>query len=348
MMAGDKKLYLVIGCDTDPDRVGFIENVSSDTLSWRGLSEGIPRAKEMLRDIKDVNGGPPAITWLIRADEQIRHIYGNYNWVLSEFRQTLSDLETSGDEIGWHPHLYKFDPRYKIWFQELNDTAWQCDMLETAFNSFDRIFPGRPVSVRTGWVYHNNETMKKLDELGVKVDFSAVPGLKTLSKNNAKYPYNIYDWYITPKRPYHPSETDYRRAIKEGESELSILEVPNFTSNSFFWGIMAGLQMARKMKNPIQFTLAIKKPTYWINLTGGPHLYNPLVKTLERRLKNNPESQIFFITYFHSDELIENNSLIYSRDNIKQNLINISAVCRKLNIPFEFIRARDIPARINY
>ena len=53
MAIEEKKLYIVIGCDTDPDREGLIDNIPSETLSWRGLSEGIPETKKILKDIKE-------------------------------------------------------------------------------------------------------------------------------------------------------------------------------------------------------------------------------------------------------------------------------------------------------
>ena len=251
MGKSEKKLFIVIGCDTDPDRKGFIENISGEKLSWRGMTEGIPETKQAVSGFTDSRGKPPVFTWLMRADEQIKILYGDFNGVLEENKDFIRELEKSGDEIGWHPHFYRYNEKHKVWYQELKDIDWQCDVLESAYGSFNRSVPGRPVSVRTGWIYHNNSTLSKLDQLGVKVDFSAAPGLKTNPPKNRSFPYNIYDWFITGNEPYYPSVNDYRRAAKEGENALSILEAPNFTSHSWFWGMIAGLQMARKMKDVI-------------------------------------------------------------------------------------------------
>jgi hypothetical protein len=223
-----KKLFIVIGCDTDPDRQDFIENISGDKLSWRGMTEGIPETKSAVSDITDSNGKSPVFTWLMRADEQIKIIYGDYNSVLEENKIFIRELESSGDEIGWHPHFYRYNQKQKLWYQELNDIDWQCEVLESAYNLFHKSIPGRPVSVRTGWIYHNNSTLKKLDQLGIKIDFSAAPGLKTNPPKNKSFPYNIYDWFITGREPYYPSVNDYRRAARKGESSLTILEAPNF------------------------------------------------------------------------------------------------------------------------
>ena len=48
ILVGDEIYFLmddfciVIGCDCDPDRIGFSNNVSKDHLSWDGLKIGIP------------------------------------------------------------------------------------------------------------------------------------------------------------------------------------------------------------------------------------------------------------------------------------------------------------------
>ncbi|UCC79543.1 MAG: hypothetical protein JSW64_14960 [Candidatus Zixiibacteriota bacterium] len=342
-----KTLYIVIGCDTDPDRQGFIDIIPGNKLSWRGMTEGIPDTKLAVMDIKDSGGKSPVFTWLMRADDQINIIYGAYNWVLENYKGLIEDLEKTGDEIGWHPHFYKHNDKHGIWYQELKDVSWQCRMLESAHKSFGEIFPGKPRSVRTGWLYHNNETMKKLDELGLKIDFSAVPGLRTNPVKKIKFHYNIYDWFSTGKECYHPSEADYRRAAREGERELSILEVPNFTSHSWFWGMVSGFYMAGKMKDPVQIIQAIRKPTFWVSLSAGRKWFSPIIKSLAKELRRPTESDIFFITYFHPDELIENRSKIYNRDNLKRNLKSIINLSDRLEIPHRYIRAEDIPLLIS-
>jgi len=347
MSKNKKRLFIVIGCDTDPDRQSIIDDLPGDRLSWRGMTEGIPETKSAVAHITDSDGKSPVFTWLFRVDEQIKILYGAYNWVLENYKTFIEDLESAGDEIGWHPHFYKPDDEHRIWYQELEDVIWQCAMLESGFKSFNEIFPGRPESVRMGWIYHNNETMKKLNELGIKIDFSAVPRLRTDFKNKLKFPYNIYDWYSTGSDIYRPSKADYRRAAKKGESALSILEVPNFISTSWFWGMVSGLQMARKMRNPMQIFLTLRKPAYWVNLTASPKLYSTLIDSLRKRLKKSKESDIFFVTYFHPDELIQNKSIIYSRENLARNLKSIVDLSDSFAIPVRYIRAGDIPSLVD-
>ena len=345
MSPGKRTLHIIIGCDTDPDRQDFVDGASVERLSWRGMSEGIPILKGMVDDLIDSDGRAPVFTWLLRVDEQIRMLHGEYGWILQNFRRLLLDLESTGDELGWHPHFYRLDEKKKNWFQEINDVEWQTGMLHQAYDAYMKIFPDRARSVRMGWDYHNNATMRKLDELGVKIDFSAVPGLSTKATSSRKI-HNVYDWYISPREPFFPSKTDYRRGVVEGEESLSILELPNFTSKSFIWGIISGLQFMRKMNDITQLLKAIKHATYWINLTGRPGLFSPIASQLRRDLRNAKQPDLFFATYFHADELLDNKSSLYDRSSLRTNLETIIKICEDENYAVKFLRAGQIPSII--
>jgi hypothetical protein len=220
------------------------------------------------------------------------------------------------------------------------DTAWQAKMLDEACSAYREIFPGRARSVRMGWDFHNNTTMKKLSELGIKTEFSALPGLRTRLPSGAMLVYNIFDWYISPRAPYHPSVSDYRRGAVEGEKELDVVEIPIFISASAIWGLISGLQFARKMKDPTAILRAVRKPSYVINITGKPKLFAPLLNDLDGRLRRNKENY-FFATYFHADELLNNKSSLYSRQNLCANLVSIIRICEAQGFAANFISAGE-------
>ena len=344
-MSREKRtLHIIIGCDTDPDRRGFVDSAADEALSWRGMSEGIPLLKEMVEDLKDSDGHAPIFSWLLRVDEQIRILHGEYGWVLENFRRLLLDLESTGDELGWHPHFYRLDEEKKNWYQETDDVDWQTRMLQQAYDAYMNIFPGRAQSVRMGWDFHNNATMRKLDELGARVDFSAVPGLSTKASSSRKRSHNFYDWYVSPREPFYPSKADYRRGATGSEESLSILELPNFTSTSFVWGIVSGLQFMRKMNDISQILRAIRCPTYWINLTGKPKLFSPIASQLKKSLKRAKQPELPFVTYFHPDELLDNKSRLYDRQSLRTNLETIIKICGDENYAVRFSRAREIPS----
>jgi len=338
-----ERLCVVIGCDVDPDRHSMVKGVSGSGLSWRGLTEGTPRLKNAVSRITDCHGRSPVFTWLIRADEQIQKLNGEYGWVLTEYRSLLTDLESSGDELGWHPHLWRWSSRNKVWLQDVFDTTWQTTMLKTAYHAYVREFPGRARSVRMGWDYHNNETMRALSTLGVTVDFSALPRMQSRVVSGRTKMENQFDWSITPRSIYRPSTSDYRRPARSGEIVHGLIEAPNFVSTSIVWGMAAAAQMARKMRDVSQIWRGIWRPTYWINTTGRPRLFAPLANELRKQIRRSHLQQLFFVTYFHSDELLENRSSLYSIDSLVANIQKLVQIALDYDIAVEFIQARQIP-----
>ncbi len=338
----DKTLYIVIGCDTDPDRPGFIENLPVDGLSWRGMLEGIPRAKEKVKSIKDSIGNSPVFSWCLRADYQIKKIHGSYNYILANHKEFLLELEEDGDELAWHPHFWKDDENGK-WYQEVFDLDWQVNMLKEAFAAYQNVLPDRAKSVRMGWDFHNNETFGTLQNLGIKVDFSGIPRLKITPKNKNIRSVNFFDWSLSPNHPYFPALADYRRNAKDNESIFDLLESPNFISKSIIWGTISGLVLAKKMKDIKPLFNALRRPSYWINITGKSTLFAPLMDQVKRDFKYR--DKIFFITYFHPDELLKNKSSLYSLKNMANNISSLVERVEHYGAHAKFIQAREI---LNY
>lgn len=346
MSNNPRKLYIVIGCDTDPDRAGYLDGVTPDALTWRGMTEGIPRLKDDVASLRDHEGKSPVFTWLLRVDEQVRRMQGSYAWVLRNHTAFLQSLESSGDELGWHPHFWKFDDQANKWYQEAQDVTWQIRMLQEAHRDYMSVLPGRALSVRMGWDYHNTQTYATLEQLGVRVEFSAIPGMCTIRRAVSAHPENLFDWYPTPRHPFYPSRVDYRRPAAAGEEAFSLLEAPNFVSTSHLWGLVSGLQLARKMRDRSQLRRAMVRPTYWINITGRPRYFAPILTAVSRRLSDSKNANELFVTYFHPDELLPNRTSLYSLQSMHANIESLLRVCHSLGVAPEFIRASQVSALV--
>ncbi len=334
-----KELTIIIGCDTDPDREVFVGKLPDDRLVWRGMLEGIPRAKERIARLKDSNGHAPVFSWCLRADHQVKVLHGGFDWVLRTHKDFLLQLEASGDELSWHPHFWKFDDDKKVWYQEYWDREFQVTMLREAHAAYRAILPGKPRTVRMGWGYHNNETYRTMQELGIEVEYSAIPGLKILPRHKHVRSSNFFDWSLSPDRPYLPAESDYRREAGTHEKAFTLLEVPVYVSHSLFWGIGAGLQLARKMKNLTQIWYGVRRPTFLINITGRSSYFTPMLAQVKRDL--NTRGHVVFNTYLHADELIENRHPLYSLEFMEQNISSLLALAKAENAQVRFIRAQD-------
>jgi hypothetical protein len=330
-------IYVILGCDTDPDRDYFVKDVSPDSLSWRGMLEGIPRAKDKLQKLTDSDGKPPVFTWNLRVDHQIKQIYGAYNRILTAHTDFLLGLEKTGDELSWHPHFWCYDEKRKVWYQNYQDVDWQVEMLKKAFAAYQEVLPGRARTVRTGWSYHNNRTFATLDKLGVEVDISGIPGLRILPKKKQVRLSNFYDWSITPDKPFYPSAVDYRREAKETERRYSLLEAPNFTAKSFFWGMLSGLVLARKMRDMRQMGYALLRPAYMSTITSKPVLFRPMLAQMKKNLR--VDAKVIYSSLLHADELVENIHPVYSLKNIERNLRSILELADNMHAKVKYIRA---------
>jgi hypothetical protein len=321
MTSGSVIVPIVIGCDTDPDRESLVGALAAGQLHWRGMLQGIPALKSSVAGIRDSSGIPPRFTWLLRADEQVHAHHGSYAWSYDANRAFCDGLAASGDELGWHPHFWRYDAALGRWHQEVEDHSWQLAMLRTA-NAALRAAGLTPTSVRMGWTYHTPETMRTLDELGVRVDFSALPGLRTFNDAPDTRSENLYDWFAAPAMSYRPSRGDHRRA-GQGAEALQIRELPTFVARSSFWGLLAGGQLARKTRAIAPLFDAVRRPRYVANLTAAPALFAPLVKSLVesvRRANTGTSAAPAFATYFHPDELLPNRSRMYALEHVAANL----------------------------
>ncbi len=334
----------MIGCDTDPDRAGFVRELPKRGLSWRGMLEGIPALKRQVRDLRDDAGRAPVFTWHLRADAQIRALEGSYAWVVESNGEFIGELRDSGDEIGWHPHFWRHDAALDRWYQEVLDEAWQLTMLREAYAALG-VAGFRPRSVRMGWDFHTAETLAQLAALGVRTDLSALPGMRTIHGVPPRRSENLYDWFDAPERPYRPSAANHQRRARGGEATLPILELPIFVAHDRFWGLAAGAQLARKTRRGTPLLDALRRPSYFINVTARPDLFRPMVRALRRSLRRGERMPPVFATYFHPDELLPDQRTLYAAGHVTENLRALLAAIRDERAVPLFMTSDEAAAR---
>lgn len=337
-------VYIVVGCDVDPDRERLLDDIPAGQLAWRGAREGIPAVKNLVRGLTDSTGREPVFTWFFRADEQTYRLCGEYAWFVRSHQPLLQSLQGSGDELGWHAHFWRRDTDTGPWLQELDDVDWQVDMLHRAHRDFATSFAGAPKCVRMGWGYHNSRTYAALEELGIIADLSATPGLRTITGKRPVKRENLFDWYCSPELPYRPSRVDYRRPARGQEDSHRLLEVPSFVATSLVWGLVRGIQLARKTAAGAQIWDAVRRPTYYINITGRPRLFAPMVTQLRKAIRRAGSGPIVVVTHSHADEFVPNRSRLYSLESVRTNLAALLRVCSEAQTRVEFAQARRVPA----
>lgn len=198
-------MKVLIGCDVDPLLPAVVERPSAGDI-W----EPLQRVRKLLQE----GDALPPITWLIRSDDSVRFATGDFaSGYLRDIGlwQQLADL---GHEIGWHMHLLSFkDAAGHFSFDP--DPSW----LSAAYEALARHVTVR--ATRTGWDYGSNVLFRKLDQLGIRIDLSALPG--SIAYLQAGTDPLVVDWLRCPAEPYFPCADDYQG---RGQPALRMLEVP--------------------------------------------------------------------------------------------------------------------------
>jgi hypothetical protein len=197
-------LKVVVGVDVDPVLPRMM-STRPDGNIWAPL--------DALRSLLEIAGASlPRMTWLIRSDHTVLFSTGDFasGYLRNQF--LWDKLRINGHELGWHLHhlsmrggILRFDP----------DPDWFGEAIET----LNRHFPVR--ATRIGWDYGSNKLMQRLEQVGVVVDFSALPG--NIQWQPAGHDTCIIDWRRCPTRPYYPSRRDYQLP---GTDAHNLLEIP--------------------------------------------------------------------------------------------------------------------------
>lgn len=291
---------VIVAVDVDPDwRLSRKRSVPySGQMGWDGVRRGLPRlidilGKSAVPEVKNVR-----FTWLLRCDLQMADIFSDPAYVAVEFAEFWKARAAAGDEIGWHPHFWRYSQQHRVWFQETKDEDWHRECLKEGYNALSRHYRLR--AAKTGWTYQTNPTMRVLSDLGLRYDLSALPGMNyDASIAGSGLPLGVYDWSRAPQEPYHPRHDDYQLpALRHG---LTIMEIPNWT---FPLGRMRELQHALKMRPRRDFANPAKRAF------------------LVRQGFERPPTTVPFLCYFHPEELLDRSNLFGLR-NVETNLTSL-------------------------
>lgn len=298
--------HLVVACDADPDgpvpwrRVP--PNVAPDAL-WTGVSVGIETLRRRLEKSRfHSRFGHLPITWLLRADRQISETYGTPAFAFERFAPLWTREQRLGSEIGWHPHLYRWNDAAVTWQPSL-DADDDLDVLRSCLSALRRHADIR--SARTGWTYHSNGLMKMFASEGVRFDASAIPG----SLQGGRW---RHDWRSAPRTPYRPSAGDYRAPARSPLESVCICELP---------------VIVRRLARPphaLRYVVRLARRSgdtwesaRWQGVVITRHVRG-FRDAVAQTLQLSGETA-FLVTYFHTGELLRSNCI----DRFERNLDTI-------------------------
>ena len=205
----DKKAFLTF----DVDHTSYISGNNLDEISL---------LQNELMNYFDHNKQLGA-TWFIRIDSQIEKLYNSSEYLLTEHKLFWEYLKEHGHKLGWHHHAYVSEAG--VWKQNTNE-----DVIVEEIKKYGKIALANGLDIcRMGWGYHTNRTVKEINNLGFKLDSSAIPRPKY------KWELSEKDWSTTGQKPYFPSNADYRIQKEEHTNTIQVpintvtLELPKDT-----------------------------------------------------------------------------------------------------------------------
>ncbi len=354
----EPELWVLIGCDCDPDTParGGASYDSRQPLRWRGISDGLAHFGEVRRGLaRELPQSLVKVTWCVRADQQIRELHGSYAWAYTAFETTWRQLSDQGDEIGWHPHVWRWSEDASVWYQEAEDESWSSGWLPDAHEALSEAV-GHPVRVaRTGWEYHSNASMRIFADLGLTLDFSAVPGRRTpgFRVADSDHIHEFEDWSLSPEHPYRPSAADYRRPARPGEEQLDIWEVPKAAFRSRFWRAMSAARSAVRALRTGEPGKVFAGPAWHSQLnTAGlathPRIFRYVAS--QKIAEAAREGRSLLSTSFHADELLATGpagTKLTDASHLTTNLRGLLTMAERRGVRVSFVTASEVHAALS-
>jgi len=201
---------ILINIDVEPDE----REVSlGDHSPWVGFEKTFAYFKTVRTRLEAVTQAPVHFNWLVRLDPQIETIYGDPAWPVTQYRHLLSELQNSGDEIGIHPHTWKWLPEIARW-KSVYDPKWVRHCFAMSFRTFKREFSRAPRICKFGDHYISGQTVSLMEEFGLDCDLTLEPGYRTVAERGRHEPGTspVLDFRQALRFPYRPSRRNFLQA----------------------------------------------------------------------------------------------------------------------------------------
>jgi hypothetical protein len=165
-----------------------------------------------------LTGRAARFNWFLRLDPQIAHAYGDAAWVLRHYERQFAVLQSHGDELGIHPHGYRWDAAADAWVLDYGNQSWVEHCVRSSAEQFEKVL-GRPCrAFRGGDRWMNQATATLVRRLGMTYDLTLEPGVgeETLNHPGERVTGFVPDMRRVPIKPYQPCADDYQEEDPAG------------------------------------------------------------------------------------------------------------------------------------
>jgi hypothetical protein len=227
--------------------------------------------------------------WFFRMDPQIAESYGTASWAVDRYGSFIETIESHGDELGIHPHAYRWLEDKQTWLQDFGNQNWVDHCVGTSLEAFARAL-GRPCrSFRFGDRWHSTATVNLAERLGVWFDLTIEPGARAMAGPASGDPStgSLPHYFRVPRRPYVPSPSDFRRPQRTGVRRIRMIPL---TSGHLKYGFRLGAHARRLFDNGFRYRKQDTPLSMWKRWEPP----NTFAKMLDRSLATQERAYLAF------------------------------------------------------
>lgn len=235
----------VIFCvDVEPDP----RQVNRDAREpWAGYEFTQRYLRDLRPRIEALTEAPAHFSWFLRMDTQVAEPYGSATWVADHYRAHMDEIQRAGDEIGVHPHPYRWLENERTWLQDFGNQAWVDHCLRMSLEAFAAAFGRLCLSMRFGDRWLNTQTINLAERLGVRFDLTVEPGAPPLPALNTeeRTSGSLPNYRRVPRSPFAPSPSDFRRREPRGARAIRLIPL---TSGHLRFGMLHPRRYLRRLR----------------------------------------------------------------------------------------------------
>jgi len=250
--------------DTEPDDRLVSRD---DPPPWEGLQATHELLTQYRPRFEAATGSPVHYTWFYRLDPQIELCYGSPAWPFTHYRNYLDDFLEAGDEIGLHPHAWRWDDERNAWVADHGNQPWIDECVRMAGNTYADVIGRPPESVRFGDKFYNEASSKLNEELGFRYDLTAEPGTEAqeaiVMDGTELYTGRLGDFTNMPTYPYRRSETDWKKSDNNRTDGMWIIPLSTGVPESVKGRLKRQALSLIGESRPVPRTMTLKAGRHW-------------------------------------------------------------------------------------
>lgn len=215
----------VLGLDVEPNE---FEIPHGRPDPWTGFEQTIAEMRVWRPRLERATGRPVRFSWWLRMDPQVTECYGSPGWVADHYRKELDELRSAGDEIGLHPHAWRWDADQRHWITDHGNADWVRECLEVSFDTYEHAFGMPCTSHRFGSHFISPQIVEFLRERNVPYDLTVEPGARRTNKvDGAQFVTGMMpDQTRSPRMPYRPDPDNPTREAPSGSAAAGPWMIP--------------------------------------------------------------------------------------------------------------------------